>query len=84
MNGSLTFNTPATSSSPAGSYSVVPGGLSAGNYAITYVDGTLTVTPPARPVTVTGVGWETVKSSHKKSIKVLDVYFSGQLSSARG
>ena len=44
LGGSLTFTTTATAASPAGSYPVTPGGLTADNYAITFVNGTLTVT----------------------------------------
>jgi hypothetical protein len=43
LGGTLTFSTPATASSPAGSYAVTPAGLTSGNYAITFVSGTLTV-----------------------------------------
>jgi filamentous hemagglutinin family protein len=41
----LTWSTPATTSSPAGTYSIIPGGASALNYTISYVNGLLTVTP---------------------------------------
>ncbi|WP_029012624.1 MBG domain-containing protein [Niveispirillum irakense] len=40
----LSFSTTATASSPAGSYAVQAGGISNGNYRITYIDGTLLVT----------------------------------------
>lgn len=43
--GALTITTTATASSPAGQYAIVPSGLTEGNYAITYVNGVLTVTP---------------------------------------
>ncbi|MGQ9927615.1 MAG: MBG domain-containing protein [Chloroflexaceae bacterium] len=43
LDGTLTFTTPATTGSPAGTYSITPGGLSSNNYVITYVDGTLTL-----------------------------------------
>ena len=47
----LTLSTPATTSSPAGTYSINPGGASALNYKISYVNGVLTVTaaPPTPP-----------------------------------
>jgi hypothetical protein len=35
--------------------------------------------PPPAPVEVTGVGWQTEKIGRRKSIKVLDVSFSGAL-----
>ncbi|MCS6880926.1 MAG: MBG domain-containing protein [Oscillochloridaceae bacterium] len=44
LNGTLSFSTPATTASPAGTYPITPGGLTSNNYAITFVDGTLTVT----------------------------------------
>jgi hypothetical protein len=43
LGGLLTFSTPATMSSLPGAYAVTPGGLTSGNYAITFVSGTLTV-----------------------------------------
>jgi len=43
LGGTLTFNTTATTSSPAGTYPITPGGLTSSNYNITFVDGTLYV-----------------------------------------
>jgi hypothetical protein len=43
LGGLLTFSTPATASSPPDTYAITPGGLISGNYAITFVSGTLTV-----------------------------------------
>src|SRR5262249_39811237 len=45
----LQLSTSATSTSLAGSYAIVPAGGTAGDYSLTYVNGTLTVpsTPPA-------------------------------------
>jgi hypothetical protein len=82
LGGSLSFTTPADSASPAGSYPITPGGLSAANYAIRYVNGSLTVTPaptPPPPVRVLGVAWQTRKLSKKKSVQNLVVSFSGAL-----
>ncbi|MDB5911145.1 MAG: hypothetical protein JWP34_5262 [Massilia sp.] len=45
LGGALAFSTPATASSLVGSYTVTPSGLTSGNYTITYISGTLTVTP---------------------------------------
>lgn len=51
LGGSLTFSTTATAASPAGTvYPVTPSGLTSPNYAITFQDGTLTVTPA--PLTI--------------------------------
>jgi hypothetical protein len=43
LDGTLTFDTAATASSPVGSYDVTPGGLTATNYMITFVKGTLKI-----------------------------------------
>lgn len=44
LGGALTFTTSADASSPVGTYSVTPGGLTSTNYEITFNPGTLTVT----------------------------------------
>jgi hypothetical protein len=44
LGGALAFNTTATPASGVGSYQVTPGGLTSGNYSITFADGTLFVT----------------------------------------
>ena len=44
LGGTLTFTTPATQTSPVGVYTVTPSGLTSNNYAITYVNGTLSIT----------------------------------------
>jgi hypothetical protein len=44
LGGSLAFTTAGTSGSPVGTYNVTPSGLSSANYAITFYDGTLTIT----------------------------------------
>jgi hypothetical protein len=49
LSGTLTFQTSATISSPAGSYPIKASGLSSQTYTITYVDGTLTVRPASTP-----------------------------------
>jgi hypothetical protein len=43
LGGTLTFSTPATTSSPPGPYTITPSGLTSNNYAIQYKSGTLTV-----------------------------------------
>lgn len=47
----LTLTSAGTAASAVGSYAIVPGGASAANYAITYVNGALTVTPATLTVT---------------------------------
>jgi|HigsolmetaAR202D_1030399.scaffolds.fasta_scaffold02981_5 Gluconolactonase len=49
LGGTLVLSTSANASSPAGTYSIVPSGLTSNNYTITYVNGTLIVQP--KPVT---------------------------------
>jgi hypothetical protein len=44
LTGALSFTTAATFGSPAGLYPITPFGQSSTNYAMTYIDGTLTVT----------------------------------------
>src|SRR5439155_1561434 len=51
LGGTLSFTTSATASSDVGAYSVTPGGLTSTNYTITFVDGTLDITPAALSVT---------------------------------
>src|SRR5205807_8326108 len=43
LGGSLSFSTSATTASVVGAYSVTPSGLSSTNYAISFHDGTLTI-----------------------------------------
>jgi hypothetical protein len=51
LTGSLSFATPAVIASPAGNYPIVPSGQTSSNYAISYFNGTLTVSAsPAVPV----------------------------------
>jgi MBG domain (YGX type) len=80
LNGTLTLSTPANAASPAGVYPVVPGRLSSPNYAITYVNGSLVVSPAL--VTVQSVQWQTRKVSRTKSVRVLAITFSGPLNQA--
>ncbi|GBG01693.1 hypothetical protein AZSI13_10210, partial [Azospira sp. I13] len=47
LGGSVTFGGNAFGAVNAGSYAITPSGLSSGNYAITYVNGALTVSPRA-------------------------------------
>jgi YbbR domain-containing protein len=44
LDGTLSFECAATPSSPAGTYPIIPSGLTSDNYAIAFVNGTLTVT----------------------------------------
>jgi uncharacterized repeat protein (TIGR03803 family) len=51
LDAAVTFGTPATAASNAGTYPIVPGGATDANYAITFIPGTLTIT--AVPLTIT-------------------------------
>jgi hypothetical protein len=44
LEGALSFATDADAASEVGEYSIVPSGLTSGNYEITFVNGTLTIT----------------------------------------
>jgi hypothetical protein len=54
LSGTLAFATGATAGSGAETYPISASGLSSANYAISYVDGTLTV--HSAPMTVTAIG----------------------------
>jgi hypothetical protein len=43
LTGALAFATPATNASPPGAYAITPSGVASLNYAVTFVDGVLTV-----------------------------------------
>src|SRR5207244_6306525 len=47
LAGTLSFGTPAMASSNVGSYAITPGGLTSPNYALSYGNGTLTISPVA-------------------------------------
>jgi filamentous hemagglutinin family protein len=50
LGGALSYSGNSQGAVNAGSYRITPGGLSSGNYGITYHDGTLRVTAAPRPV----------------------------------
>jgi hypothetical protein len=54
LTGGLSFTTPATTGSPAGSYPITPGGVSSASYTITFVDGQLVVTAVPTPPSTFG------------------------------
>src|SRR5207253_2624433 len=55
LGGTLTFTTTATTASSVGAYAVTPSGLTSSNYTITFINGTLNVTPAALTVTTNDV-----------------------------
>ncbi len=68
LNGSLSITTTATEESPVGTYPITPSALSSDNYNITFVDGTLTITPA--PLTITAGDASRVYGSHNPSFSV--------------
>jgi hypothetical protein len=82
LGGTLTFQLPAGATAKPGLYPVVPGGLTATNYAIAYVDGFLNVVAPASTaplVTVQSAHWQVRRPGHGKTSRVLVISFSGLL-----
>jgi hypothetical protein len=79
LGGALTFTTPATDSSPVGTYVVSPSGLNSTNYSITFVSGTLTVTSPLASATST-----IIVSSGDPSVYGQAVTFTATVSAATG
>jgi len=77
-----TFSTPATSASPAGTYPIVVTGASSPNYAIRFVNGTLTVTVTTAPATVEAVSIQKVKKGKHRTSQVIVLQFSEALNSA--
>ncbi|HEY0968809.1 MAG TPA: MBG domain-containing protein [Opitutaceae bacterium] len=55
LGGSLTYTTTATVASAVGTYTVTPGGLTSDRYAITFVPGTLSISPAALTVAADNV-----------------------------
>src|SRR5258706_14834584 len=51
LSGTLSYGGTSQGAINAGSYTIIPSGLSSGNYTISYVNGTLTVNPAALTVT---------------------------------
>jgi hypothetical protein len=49
LGGLLALTTAATQASPPGTYAIIPSGLTSANYAISFIDGVLTVTPLGVP-----------------------------------
>jgi hypothetical protein len=80
VSGTPSFSLPRGAAGQTGLYPVMPGGLSAPNYAVTYVDGFLNVTSPSGPlVTVQGVRWQTLRMARGRPARVLVVSFSAAL-----
>jgi ribosomal protein S27E len=54
LGGTLVYSGTAITATNAGSYTIIPAGLTSGNYSITFQDGTLTIYPLPVPV-ITGL-----------------------------
>src|SRR5271157_1256917 len=54
LTGALSFSGSAAGAVDAGAYTITPGGLSSNNYAITFVNGTLTINQTNANITVNG------------------------------
>jgi hypothetical protein len=75
LGGNLVFHTPAISSSPVGTYVISPSGLTSSNYAIRFVNGTLTIlaaaasagASPSTPPVTCGCRWGTTRRPGKKA-----------------
>jgi hypothetical protein len=76
LGGTLALSTVATQTSPVGAYAIVPSGLTSGNYAITFVPGTLTVNPA--PLTVTATGERTYGAPNPAFSASYDGFVLGQ------
>jgi hypothetical protein len=70
LTGTLVFNAPAGFASPAGTYSIVPSGQTSNNYVISYVNGSLTVTPQsaASPSSVNGIVFDQMPALQRLGI----------------
>ena len=55
LSGALSFSGTAIDAIDPGSYTIIPGGLTSGNYDITFQDGTLTINAAPAP-TISGLG----------------------------
>jgi len=69
LSGTLTYGGTSQGAIHAGSYTIIPGGLSSGNYDISFVSGMLTVSPPAGAVAVNAVA-NLISASAYSSSKV--------------
>ena len=77
LGGALDFATDADRASPVGRYTVTPGGLTSGNYAISYAPGTLTVDPAPLTVTTTDAS-QTYGSANPDFAATVDGFVLGE------
>jgi len=56
LSGTITYGGSSQGAVTAGIYSIIPSGQSSSNYSITYVDGTLTITPLPMSVVLDALG----------------------------
>jgi len=72
LTTAATASTTATAASPAGSYTITPSGAVDNNYAITYVNGTLTIGQAALSITA-----DNQNSTYGQALPALTVTYSG-------
>src|SRR5215470_6020790 len=56
LSGNITFGGNSQGAVNVGTYTIIPSGQTSSNYAITYVNGTLTITPPPIAVVLDALG----------------------------
>src|SRR5262249_58508346 len=56
LSGSITYGGNSQGAVNVGAYTIIPSGQTSSNYAITYVNGTLTITPPPISVVLDALG----------------------------
>src|SRR5262249_43758619 len=76
LSGTLTLTTTAQVDSGPGDYPIVPSGLSSANYSITFVNGTLTITPADDYLAVT-VGSTNVQRGRSAAVPIYLASSSG-------
>jgi alpha-tubulin suppressor-like RCC1 family protein len=72
LGGTLSVTSPAVATSPAGTYAIIPGGLTSGNYSLSFVNGTLTITPASLSGAV-----QNVERAYGQTNPVFTVSYSG-------
>jgi hypothetical protein len=76
LSGTLTLTTSAQVNSAPGDYPIVPGGVSAVNYSITFSDGTLTITPANEFLAIT-IGSTNVQRGRTAAVPIYLASSSG-------
>lgn len=72
LGGTLSVTSSADTNSPTGTYAIIPSGLTSGNYAMSFNNGTLTVTPAS----LTGTVWNLARA-YGQTNPMFGVNYSG-------